>query len=43
MSGDRQLSPSTVVSVDGQLITVDVKKRGTFDGPNKPPYKSHMR
>ena len=26
MSGDRQLSPSTVVSVDGQLITVAVKK-----------------
>ena len=42
--GDRQLSPSTVISVDGQLIpvdgqllTVEVKKeRGTFDGPNKP-------
>ena len=26
ISGDRQLSPSTVTSVDGQFLTVEVKK-----------------
>ena len=39
MSIDSYKCRSTVISVDH--ITVEVKKkRGTFDGPNKPPYIS---
>ena len=35
MKPGTQFYISTVISVDH--VTVEVKKRGTFDGPNKPP------